>query len=69
MATSETLLTVIAIRLATLVVVGLIAKAAAADHLDHETVCVPARTAIGLQAPPSAKTEANETLRDMMRHD
>ena len=69
MATSETLLTVIAIRLATLVVAGIIAKAAAADHLDHETACVPARTAVSLQAPPSAKTEANETLREMMLHD
>jgi hypothetical protein len=69
MATSETLLTVIAIRLAMLVVVGLIAKAAAADQLDHETGCVPASMAVSLQAPPSAKTEANETLRDMMRHD
>ena len=69
MATSETLLTVIAIRLATLVVAGLIAKAVAADHLDHETGCVPARTAVSVQAPSSAKTEANETLRDMMRHD
>jgi hypothetical protein len=69
MATSETLLTVIAIRLATLVVVGLIAKAAAADHVDYETACVPASTAVSLQAPPSATTEANETLRDMMRHD
>jgi hypothetical protein len=69
MATSETLLTVIAIRLATLVVVGLIAKAAAADHLDRGTGCVPASAAVSLQAPPSAQTEANETLRDMMRHD
>ena len=69
MATSETLLTVIAIRLATLVVVGLIAKAAAADHLDHETGCVPASTAVSLQAPPSAKTEADDVLRDMQLHD
>jgi hypothetical protein len=69
MATSETLLTVIAIRLATLVVVGLIAKAAAADHFDRETVCVPASTAVSLQAPPSAKTEADEMLREMMQHD
>jgi hypothetical protein len=69
MATSETLLTVIAIRLATLVVVGLIAKAAAADHLDHETGCVPASKAVSMQAPPAAKTEADEMLRDMMRHD
>ncbi|WP_159005217.1 hypothetical protein [Bradyrhizobium sp. S69] len=69
MATSETLLTVIAIRLATLVVVGLIAKAAAADHLDHDTACVPARTVVVVQAPPAVKTETNETLRDMMLHD
>jgi hypothetical protein len=69
MATSETLLTVIAIRLATLVVVGLLAKAAAADHLDRESGCVPASAAVSLQRPPSAKTEANEILRDMMLHD
>jgi hypothetical protein len=69
MATSETLLTVIAIRLATLVVVGLLAKAAAADHVDHETACIPARTAVSLQAPPAATTEANEMERDMMLHD
>ena len=69
MATSETLLTVIAIRLATLVVVGLIAKAAAADHLDHETACVPVSTAVSMQARPAAKTEASETLHDMMLHD
>ena len=69
MATSETLLTVIAIRLATLVVVGLIAKAAAADHLDHETACIPARAAVRMQAPPSGRTEADEMLREMMLHD
>jgi hypothetical protein len=69
MATSETLLTVIAIRLATLVVVGLIAKAAAADHFDHDTACVPARTVVSVQAPPARKTEADAMLRDMMLHD
>jgi hypothetical protein len=69
MATSETLLTVIAIRLATLVVVGLIAKATAADHFDHDTACVPARTVASAQAPPARKTEADAMLRDMMLHD
>jgi hypothetical protein len=69
MATSGTLLTVIAIRLATLVVVGLIAKAAAADHLDHETACVPVSTVFSAQTPPAGKTEADGMLRDMLLHD
>ena len=69
MATSGTLLTVIAIRLAALVVVGLIAKAAAADHLEHETACAPMSTAVSMQAPPAGKTEADGMLRDMLLHD
>jgi hypothetical protein len=69
MATSGTLLTFIAIRLAALVVVGLVAKAAAADHLEHETACVPASTAISVQAPPAGTTEADGMLRDMLLHD
>jgi hypothetical protein len=69
MARSETLLTVITIRLATLAVAGLIAKAAAADHVDRETACVPAQTLASVQAPPAARKEADETLRDMMLRD
>jgi hypothetical protein len=69
MATSETLLTVIAIRLATLLVVGLIAKAAAADRWDHETACIPASTAVSVQAPAVGKTEADAMLHDMMLRD
>ena len=43
MATSETLLTAIAIRLAALVVVGLVAKTAAVDHpqLEFASVAAP----------------------------
>jgi hypothetical protein len=49
--------------------VGLIAKAAAADHFDHDTACVPAWTVVSAQAPPARKTEADAMLRDMMLHD
>ena len=69
MATSRTLLTVIAIRLAALVVVGLIAKTAVADHPDHETACVPASAAISVQAPPAATTAADEMRRHMLLRD
>jgi hypothetical protein len=68
MATSETLLTVVAVRLAALVVVGLVAKTAAADHPEREIACVPKFAVVHEQTLP-AKPEADEMLRDMLLHD
>jgi hypothetical protein len=69
MATSETLLTVVAVRLAALVVAGLVAKIAAADHLQQGITCVPDRAVVRVQATPAVKPEADEKLRDMLLHD
>jgi hypothetical protein len=69
MATSEPLLTVIAIRLAVLVIAGLVAKTAAADHPGQEIGCAAVRTAVTVQAPPAAKPEADKIMRDMLLHD
>jgi hypothetical protein len=67
MATSETLLTVVAVRLAALVVVGLVAKTAAADHPQREIACVPKPAVV--QTLPAGKPGADEMLRDMLLHD
>ena len=69
MATSETLLTVVAVRLAALVVVGLVAKTAAADHPQREFACVPKFAVVHEQTLPAGKPEADEMLRDMLLHD
>ena len=69
MAKSEAVLTVIAIRLAALVVAGLIMKTAAADHPHRESVCLPQRAVVYAQAPPAAKPVADDTMRDMRLHD
>jgi hypothetical protein len=66
MATSETLLTVVAVRLAALVVVGLVAKTAAADHPQREIACVPV---VHEQTLRAGKPEADEMLRDLLLHD
>jgi hypothetical protein len=69
MAKSETLLTVVAIRLAALVVAGLVAKTTAADHLQREIAYVPKPAAVHKQTLPAGKPEADEMLRDMLLHD
>jgi hypothetical protein len=69
MAKSEAVLTVIAIRLAALVVAGLIMKTAAADHPHQETACIPERAVAEVQAPPASKPEADNIMRDMLLHD
>ena len=69
MATSEAVLTVIAIRLAALVVVGLVVRTAAADHPHQEIACIPEHAVIDAQAPPAAKPMADDPMRDMRLHD
>jgi len=69
MAKSEAVRTVIAIRLAALVVAGLIARTAAADHRHREIVCIPERAVVYAQAAPAAKPVADDTMRDMRLHD
>jgi hypothetical protein len=66
MITSETLLTAVAVRLAVLVVAGLVAKTAAMDHPQQEMTCVSDRA--GAQVPLAANP-AEEMLRDMRLHD
>jgi hypothetical protein len=68
MATSETLLTVIAIRLAAVLVAGIVAKAVAADHPNAERGYGPTAVAAEVQMQPAAR-EADEVLRDMLLHD
>jgi hypothetical protein len=69
MATSDAVLTVIAIRLAALVVAGLVAKTAAADHRHQEITCIPAHAIVDVQAHPVSKPEADDMIRDMRLHD
>ena len=69
MATSETLLTIIAIRLAALVIAGLVVRTAAADHRHQEIACIPERAAADVQARPASRPEADITIRDMLLHD
>jgi hypothetical protein len=70
MDTSEALLTSVAIRLAVILVVGLIARNAAADLPHREIPCASARTVIAdVQAPAAARPEPDQTMRDMMLHD
>ena len=69
MATSEKLLTLVAIRLAALVMVGLIAKTAVPDYPHMGIGWVPDRAVVHMQAPPAANPAADEILRDMLLHD
>jgi hypothetical protein len=70
MDTSETLLTSVAIRLAVILVAGLIARNAAADLPRREVPWAPERTAIvAVQAPAAARPEPDRTMRDMLLHD
>jgi len=68
MATSEAVLTVIAIRLAALVVAGLVVRTAASDHPHREIACVPEHVVVGMQALPASKP-ADDLMRDMRLHD
>ena len=69
MATSEKLLTGIAIRLAALLVAGLLVKTAAADHPQREIARVTDRAVVRMQASPAAKPLADEMLGDMLLRD
>lgn len=69
MATSEKLLTGIAIRLAVLLVAGLLVKTAAADHPQRGIAWVTDRAVVHVQAPPAANLVADAILRDMLLHD
>jgi hypothetical protein len=64
MATSEAVLTVVAIRLA-----GLVLRTAAADHPHQEIVCIPEHAVMDAQAPPAGKPMADDMMRDMRLHD
>jgi hypothetical protein len=68
-ATSETLLTVIAVRLAALVAAGLIARTAASDHLQPGINCAHGRAIVRVQPTLAAKPGSDEMLRDMLMHD
>ena len=69
MATSEKLLTGIAIRLALLLVAGLLVKNAAADLPQRGIAWVTDRAVGQVQAPPAANLAADAILRDMLLHD
>jgi hypothetical protein len=66
---SETLLTLVAIRLAALVAVGLVAKAVASDKPEPEVACPLPTAAVSVQIAPQARTEAENIMRDMLLHD
>ena len=66
MVTSEALLPVVAVRLAVLVVAGLIAKTAIADHPQQGMTCVSDHAVVQV---PLAASPADEMLRDMRLHD
>ena len=69
MATSEKLLTGIAIRLAALLVAGLLVKIAAADHPQREIARVTDRAVVRMQALPALKPPADEMLGEMLLRD
>ncbi len=69
MATSEKLLTGIAIRLAVLLVAGLLVRTAAADDPQRGIASVTDRAVVHVQAPPAANLAADAILRDMLLHD
>jgi hypothetical protein len=52
-----------------LVVVGLVAKTAAADHPQREIACVPKLAVVHEQTLPAGKPKADQMLRDMLLHD
>src|SRR6516164_9506710 len=60
MAKSETLLTVVAVTLAALVVAGLVAKTAAADHPQREIACLPKHAVVHKETPPAGKQRADQ---------
>jgi hypothetical protein len=68
MATSEAVLTVIAIRLAALVVAGLVVRIAATDHPHQEAACTPEQAVVDVQASSTSKA-ADDMMGDMRLHD
>jgi hypothetical protein len=68
MATSEKLLTLIAIRLAALVIVVLVAQNVATDP-QRGIAYVADRASVQVQASPTANPAAGAILRDMLLHD
>jgi hypothetical protein len=67
MGTSETFLTVIAIRLGALVIAGLAIRALP-EHRHQELTCAPATTqSVNVQAPDVPKP--SEIVQDMLMHD
>ncbi|WP_426610568.1 hypothetical protein [Bradyrhizobium sp. McL0616] len=69
MATSEKLLSLIAIRLAALLIVGFVAQTATADYPQRGVAYVTDRAVVQVQAPPAANLAADARLRDMLLHD
>jgi hypothetical protein len=69
MATSERLLTAIAIRLAVLLIAGLVGKTAAADLPQRGNAYATDHAAVHVLKLPVAKPVADEILRDMLLHD
>jgi hypothetical protein len=69
MATSEKLLTGIAIRLAALLVAGLVIRTAPVDLPPRGIAGVTDRAVVHMQARPAAKPAEDEILRDMLEHD
>lgn len=67
MGTSETFLTVVAIRLGALVVAGLAIKALP-ERPQQQVACTPATTR-SVKVQKADLPEANETLQDMLLHD
>jgi hypothetical protein len=69
MATSEKLLTGIAIRLAALLVAGLLVQTAAAHDPQRGIAWVTDRAVVHVQAPPAVSLAADAILGDMLLHD
>ena len=69
MATSDTLLGLLAIRLAGLVVAGLVVRTVVTDHPREATACVSTMTASDAPSTPAPKPDVDRTLRDMLLHD
>jgi hypothetical protein len=69
MATSEKLLTGIAIRLAVLLVAGLLVRTVAADHPQRGIAWVTDPAVVHVQAPPAANPAADAIPRDMSLYD
>ncbi len=69
MTSSETWLTVVAIRLAAIVVAGCVVKTAILVQPRQAIACFPASVATEMQTPRAATGGADETLRDLSLHD